>query len=140
MPQKETIEQFLENIPSWPSAIQKMALGKFNLRVVEAKSKSIDVAPEDTGELKNKVQTIKAKLTPNGITSGYVFLAHNKDYYYPKNVNEGIGRNGKPIRIHTEDGYNSKAQTHFAEAGVNSVQSDLMNDMIKIVGDSFGAI
>lgn len=140
MPQKETLEAFLNNIPSWPSAIQKMAIGAFNTRTLEAKAKSISVAPEDTGELKNKTQTIKAKLTQNRITSGYVFLAHNKDYYYPKNVNEGIGQTGKPIRIHTEDGYNKNAQTHFAEAGPAAVKDELMNDLKKIVADSFGAL
>jgi hypothetical protein len=138
MAKRDTIAQFLANMKNWPDAIQRKAIGIFNEETLLAKSKSIEVAPEDTGELKNKIQTIKANLTPTGIRSGYQFFAHAKDgYYYPKNVNEGIGRNGKPIKINTEKGFNAQAQTHFAEAGIIEVQDRLMDRMVKLVEEVF---
>ena len=137
MANRETVNQFLANLKNWPDAIQRKAIGIFNEETLLAKSKSIKVAPEDTGELKNKVQTIKATLTPTGIRSGYIFLAHNGNFYYPKSVNEGIGQNGKPIRINTEKGFNAMAQTHFAEAGIIEVQDRIMDRMIRLVEEVF---
>lgn len=131
MASKETIEQFLANFKNWPTIIQKNATKIFNESAVLAWSKSRQVAPRDTGELINSSRVMHAKLTTNGITSGYYFPAHSdKGFYYPTKVNEGEG-------IEIKTGKNANAQSHFAEAGVESVQDNLMSKMGNLIEEVF---
>jgi hypothetical protein len=132
---KETIGQFLNNIKNWPDVIQRNAQTIFDSQTVFAKSESQRLSPVDTGELNEKITMIKAKRTPNGIVSGYMFTARNGDYYYPAVMNRGTWDNGKEIKFNKR--INSNAQSQFAEKGIDSVKDNLMDDMVKLVTEVF---
>lgn len=131
MAKKETIQEFLNNFKDWPAIIQKKALQIYDQETEFALGQSVYVAPRRTGELQNKVQRIKAKATPDGIKSAYVFKAHSKTgFSYPIKMNEG----GK-FKIHKT--INPNAQTHFAEYGVNKASPELMDRLSDLIEEVF---
>jgi hypothetical protein len=130
----KTVQEFLKTLPSWSDAIQRLAIGIFNQEAMNARGESIYRAPVDTGNLANSSQLIRARVTPTGIVSGYVFKANNKGFYYPWVVNEGV-RDGKKLNIKTEK--NPNAQSKFAEAGIAKVEDDLMSRMVDLVTEVF---
>ena len=131
VPNKETVDEFLKNIKTWPDIIQKNALKIWNEETLIALGQSVYVAPRKTGQLQSQVGTIKAKLTPNGITSAYVFSAvSDGGYSYPKKVNEMENKQIKKT-------INPNARSHFAEYGVGKVEKPLMDRLADLIGRTF---
>jgi hypothetical protein len=133
-PLLKTIKEFLNAFRTWPEVIQNQALRLFDIETELARSKSVEVAPERSGELrarKNQV-VLKAKVTPTGIRSAYIFAKP-----YAMIVESGV-REGKPLEIRTT--INPLAQAHYGAAGVKSREEPLMDAIKALVSKSFGAL
>lgn len=131
------LSEFVKNLNKFDDAIQMKAINIFDKRTVDASGESQQVAPYKTGLLQRSVTIVKAKITPSGIRSAYIFTANNKGFPYPVVVEAGV-RNGKELNISKK--FNRRAQSGFGQFGIDSVSDDLVDDMARLAGEVFKSL
>ena len=136
MAQKETLQQFVQNLPKMPALIQKMVMADWGKNTLEAMRQSKLVAPKKEGWLQKSARMVRPKLTENGIVSAFIF---GVPYAYRLEI--GKDEKGRELHIVNEgDKRNPRAQSHYGAHGVNVVEPKFMEDLKRVVSAVWRAI
>ena len=133
MADKETLQQFTMRLPNLPDIIQKMVTGDWTKNTFLAMNKAKEYSPVDVGTLQRSARHVKAKITPDGITSSFIF---GVPYAYKMEI--GKDENGDPINVRT--GKNARAQKGYARRGVNEQEPFFMKDIKRAISVGWGKV
>lgn len=133
---KERFSEWVKNtLPKLPFEMQQDALLSWNRNTVEAQSKSKKFVPVAVGNLRDSIDTIKAKITSNGIVSAiiarvpYAARIHNDKSLRLKDPGEiSYYIAGSPQKKVI------KGESEFISKGIDETEDQFIRDLKKVIG------
>lgn len=133
MAKKETLQDFVKNLGKYPALVEREALNMWNQETLATMGKAIFYAPKDKGTLQISVREVRAKLTPNGIKSAFVFAVP-----YAFDLERGKRKDGTEINIKTI--VNPNAQSGYSARAVDEQEPFFISGLKKVIGIAFNRI
>jgi hypothetical protein len=137
MPKKETLSQFMKNFQKLDDGIQRESVAKWNvntlLTMVEAQKNAI----VKSGDLQGSARRIKAKITPQGFKSAFIF---GVPYAFDIERGKKVLPNGKEIQLTQRSFNNPRGGFHYASRAVEMMTPKFINDLQNIIGKVWNRI
>jgi hypothetical protein len=128
---KTTFEKFAKEWNTFDDKVLRQAIASWNANTLLAMNNAQFYSPVKTGNLQGSARRRKAKITPTGITSEFIF-AEPYAFKLEKDVNP---KTGKELNINTS--INPNARKGYAAKGVEEQEDFFMRDLDKAIGKAF---
>ena len=126
MADKETLEQFVKNLPQMSGVIQRVVMQDWGKNTLRAMGKAKYFAPMKKGTLMGSARKVNVKLTNNGLKSAFIFGVP-----YAYKLEKGVDEKGRHLNIRTDK--NANAQSGYAARGVDEQEPFFMSDIKKAI-------
>jgi hypothetical protein len=127
MAKREKLSTFIKNFIRLPTETQRMTIGDWNANTLLAMSLAQKYSPLKTGQLQGSARMLKAKVTPQGIESSFIFAVP-----YAYRMEKWTGNINQSI--------NPFAQAGYAKRGVEEQEPFFILDLKKTIGKVFNKL
>jgi hypothetical protein len=134
MANKETLQEFIKNWHKFDDKVVRSAIAGWNSNTLLAMVKAQFYSPVDKGNLQGSARRVKAKITPTGIKSSYIFA---EPYAYK--LEKGVRDDGvTPLNIKTT--INPNARSGYASKGADDQEPEFMRDLYRAISKAWREI
>ena len=121
MPKKETLGEFIKRLPKAFPSLSHKVLNLWNQNTLITMADAQTYAPVDKGTLQGSARAVRAKITPHGIKSAFIFaVPYARKLELDKTLH---------IRTHI----NPRAQSGYASRAVKENENIFVSDLKKAV-------
>jgi hypothetical protein len=131
MAKREPLSKFIKNFLKMDDGIQRASIAKWNANTLLAMMEAQSNAIVKSGDLQGSARAVKAKITPQGFSSAFIF---GVPYAYSIEKGERKLKNGKVIKLNQKSFANPKGGFHYASKAVDTYEPIFIKDLKDIIG------